>query len=196
MMEKRRAYPSDRARKEYLDYYAGLYQDRGPNPAHFQEMLRRNGRPFMANPFPEGTREHYLYHPEGLVLADLEAILGNQVQDWKVTKEPSGEPEEHAKWPTIDEAITAQEGRLLEVEREWALLGGVCWGMLLIYPGSLDWLKERVHADNLAWATVHALNTAPWRGWGVRRAKVLTRALEHNLFSEKVANRLFSWRSA
>lgn len=124
MMEKRRAYPSDRARKEYLDYYAGLYQDRGPNPAHFQEMLRRNGRPFMANPFPEGTREHYLYHPEGLVLADLEAILGNQVQDWKVTKEPSGEPEEHAKWPTIDEAITAQEGRLLEVEREWALLGG------------------------------------------------------------------------
>lgn len=195
MLEKCRPYPSDRARQEYLDYYAGLYQDQGPNPARFRELLLRNGRPFMVNPFPEGSPEHYLYHPEGLGLADLEAILESQAQDWKAMSKSPQEPEKGARWPSIDEAISSQNNRLREVEREWALQGGVCWGMLLMHPGSLDWLRERVHTDNLAWATVHALNKSPWSKWGVDRSRVLSRALEHNLFSQRVAESLFSRRS-
>lgn len=193
--ERRRGYPSTRALSEFLDYYAGLYQDRGPDPRAFAALLRRNGRPFLANPFPEGNPDHYLYHPGGLVLADLEAVLSGVARKWRAPlASRSPEPPADASappWPTLEQAQVAQQRHASGVEAGWALDAGVCWGLVLMEAGSLDWLRVRVHPDNLAWATVEALRHSPWGRWGVNPRRVLSAALDKGVLSPQVASAWF-----
>jgi len=74
--------PSVRARKEYLDYYKGLYHSSSPDLKKIQRLLIRNGVPEWPNPFPEGLPEHYHIHPDGFLSGDLLAVL----EDWKESK--------------------------------------------------------------------------------------------------------------
>ena len=194
-VERRRPFPSDRATAEYLAYYEGLYQERGPNPLAFRVMIRRNGRPFLTNPFPEGDPDHYLYHPDGLIMADIEAVLGGLANHWEKLSSKSEEtsPDDSSpyQWPSIDEADRARRQDVLETEARWAKLAGVCWAMVLLEPGPLDWLRERVHADNLAWATVQALRTSPLVEWGVNPHEVVAQAISSGVLPARVAKELF-----
>jgi hypothetical protein len=74
--------PSLRALRETIEYFSGLYQDRLPDLGIFSRLLRRNGTPDWPNPFPEGTEEHYLLHPQGFLAADLSVVLDGLTQDW------------------------------------------------------------------------------------------------------------------
>lgn len=192
--ERRRPFPSQRASAEFLAYYAGLYQERGPNPTEFGVVLRRNGRPFLANPFPESEAVHYLYHPDGLVMADLESVLDGLATQWNTPPVDNPNPQDDAaqySWPTIDEADHARQLDQRETEKDWALTAGVCWGMVLLEAGNLEWLRERVHPDNLAWATVQALRKSPWADWGVDPKKVLAAAVDKDVVPKTVADGLF-----
>lgn len=196
-LERCRDFPSDRASSELLAYYEGLYQERGPNPNEFRVLLRRNGRPFLSNPFPEGQPEHYLYHPDGLVMADLEAILGSLANQWgKPSSTDTDAPEgkilkSQYEWPSIYEADRARQQDILETEEGWSRLAGVCWAMVLLEPGSLEWLQSRVHGDNLSWATVQALRASPMKEWGVDPALVVSAAINHRILPVRVARELF-----
>jgi hypothetical protein len=198
--ESRRLSPSPRAWAEALDYYGSLYQTKGPDPEAFRRLLTRNGVPTWRNPFPEGEAQHFLYHPEGLVLADLEAILEDLALNWKNQQE--GVPEEKeppdeflTQWPTMEEALQLRELETTRRMRHWSRLSAVCWGMLLLQAKNLDGLRERVHEDNLAWATVHAWKVAPWEMWKVDPARVLEAAVRLGVLSEKVKQNLLSSRS-
>ena len=201
--ESRRPSPSPRAWAEALGYYGSLYQTKGPDPEAFRRLLIRNGVPAWRNPFPEGEAQHFLYHPEGLVLADLEAILEDLALDWKSQQEGSpgeGQADEKAlddfltQWPTMEEALQLRELETSRRLRHWSRLSAVCWGMILLHAKTLDGLREGVHEDNLAWATVHAWKVAPWEMWNVDPTRVLEAAVRLGVLSEKVKQNLLSSR--
>lgn len=195
--ERRRQLPSPRAWEEVLSYYEGLYQTKGPDPAAFRRLILRNGVPLWNNPFPEGEARHFLYHPDGLVLADLEAILEDLAHDWQQKApdetaemvDPETE-EEFPSWPTMEKALELRELEKIRQQRHWSRLSAVCWGMVLLHATHLDKLKEKVHEDNLAWATVHAWKVAPWQVWGIEKKEVLGAAVKWGILTEKVSKNL------
>lgn len=170
--------PSPMAWKEALAYYEGLYQDRGPDPLAFRRLLVRRGTPDWKNPFPEGMVEHYRYHPEGLMLADVEAILGEVLNAWKP---PPVSPElplgvELGEWPTLEQATQLRLEEQIKEERSWGHLACVCWGFALLNGEPLRETISKIHADNLTWATVHAWRHVDWSAWGVSGEQVLRAA--------------------
>lgn len=198
--ESRRSSPSPRAWAEVLGYYGNLYQTKGPDPEAFRRLLTRNGVPTWRNPFPEGEAQHFLYHPEGLVLADLEAILEDLTLNWgdqqkRVSDEKEPPDEFLTRWPTMEEALQLRELETTRRRRHWSRLSAVCWGMLLLHAKNLEGLRDRVHEDNLAWATVHAWKVAPWEMWGINPAHVLEAAVRLGVLREKAKQNLLSYHS-
>lgn len=182
-LERRRPHPSRRAWDEALDYYEGRYQTRGPDPAAFRRLLARNGVPAWPNPFQESEARHFLYHPDGLLLADIEAVLESLMASWAAVPgapalpPPEAEDAFDVAWPTMEEALSFREEDLRRERREWCKDAAVCWGMVILAASSLESVKKVVHEDNLSWATIHAWQTAPWARWGIDSRKVLSRAV-------------------
>ena len=186
--------PSSRAWEEMLSYYNGLYQSHGPDPVRFERLLLRNGVPVWPNPFPEGVAQHFDFHPDGLLLSDLEAILEDLSDFWH-QQEPGEEDSpvvesNPAYWPQMQEILHLQEIDRLRCRREWRKIAGVCWGLALIRMRNTEWIETRVHADNLTWATIHALKTAPWKTYGVSAKEVLEAAIRLNLLPDTIAEDL------
>ena len=192
--ERRRSGPpSSRAWEEMLTYYAGLYQDRGPHPRQFKRLLRRCGIPQVANPFPEGEPQHFLYHPDLLIMADLEAILDDLVLEWdeqnkppRSVESPAGTPEGNDEWPDVDRAMRLRELELQQQSREWSRLAGGCWAMGLLDGQPLSGVVERVHRANLGLATLHVWRTSPLSEWGINGENVLKAALKHGILPANV----------
>lgn len=134
--QRRHGRPSVRAREEWLSYYQGLYRGHEPQPALFQRLLRRNGVPDWPNPYREGDPGYYDFHPEGLLAADLEAILRGIQQDWGPRRERSAEVERHR-----------QAARL-------------CWAMAVTSTDPLSHLVRRLHVANLNMATMDAASSS------------------------------------
>lgn len=193
---RRNGPPSSRAWEEMLAYYAGLYQDRAPDPGQFKRLLRRCGVPQRANPFPEGEPQHFLYHPDLLIMADLEAILDDLVLEWdeenkppRLNPSPPADVEETEEWPDVDQAMRLRELELQQQSREWSRLAGVCWALALLDGQPLTALVEHVHKANLALATLHAWRTAPLSQWGLDGEKVLRAALKHGIVPADVVEK-------
>ena len=197
---RRKGPPSPRAWAEMLDYYAGLYQERGPDPKQFRRVLRRCGIPQCSNPFPEGEAQHFLYHPDLLIMADLEALLSDMMDHWaEQEKAPGSAPQEVGveplspdEWPDVGQSMRLRDLELARQAREWSRLAGVCWALVLLDGQSLVPLLSQVHAANLGWATIHAWKTAPLTEWGIESAAVLNAAQEHGILPAEVVQRLLT----
>ena len=199
---RRRPSPSPRAWSEFLAYYEGLYQERGPDVAHFQRLLRRHGIPAWANPFPEGDERYFHFHPHGLIVADVEAVLEDLVRAWNVQGGPGllGDPtvatvraevlDASSAWPTLDQAEELRRQEQRRSQHEWAADAAVCWGMILLQGASLVPLKGWVDSENLAWATSHAIQIAPWDRWGLSPKTVIDAAHGHGLLDGDAIERL------
>lgn len=207
--ERRRSSPSARAWSEVLDYYSGLYQSKGPDPKLFRRLIHRNGAPLWRNPFPGGEAQHFLYHPDGLVLADIEAILEDLAEEWQAQQSRQGslakrvEGESAAiaeselrmlqgRWPSMREAVELRELETRRQQRHWSRLSAVCWGMVLLEAKDVSMLRETVHEDNLAWATVHAWKVAPWSLWAIDPSQVLDAAVRLGVLSDKARSSLIA----
>lgn len=196
---RRKGPPSAGAWEEMLSYYEGLYQERAPDPERFMRLLRRCGVPQCPNPFPEGEAQHFFYHPDLLVMADLEAVLNDLVLEWSeqdnantpsVAQEVPLEPLAEDEWPDVGRVMRLRELELARQSREWSRLAGVCWALVLLDGQSLAPLKDRVHKTNLGWATIHAWRTAPLAQWGLSSKDVLNAAQAHGILSAKVVKHL------
>ena len=188
--------PSSRAWREFLSYYNGLYQSQAPDPYEFGRLLVRNGVPTWPNPYAEGANEHFDFHPEGLILADLEAVLADLSESW--AQQQGDAEEEHTpaegglslEWPPMQEVLRLQELDRLRCQRQWRKIAGVCWIQSVLKLKDLQWLRARVHEDNLTWATIHALKTAPLKAYGLSGTKALAAALRLGLLTQKIADDL------
>ncbi len=200
---RRKGPPSSRAWSEMLDYYAGLYQDHGPDPERFRRLLRRCGVPQCRNPFPEGEAQHFLYHPDLLVMADLEAVLNDLVLTWNdedrarkqkrsapVSVAPEAPPADPDEWPDLSQAMRLRDLEVARQTREWSRLAGVCWGLVLLDGQSLQPLMALVPKVNLGWAAVHAFRTAPWAEWGLVPEEVLKAAQGHGILPAEIIQHL------
>lgn len=134
--QRRSGRPSGRAREEWLGYYQGLYRGHEPQPALFRRLIQRNGVPDWPNPYREGDPGYYDFHPEGLLAADLEAILRGVQQDWGPRRDRSEEVERHR-----------QAARL-------------CWALAVTSADPLNHLVRRLHVANLNMATMDAASSS------------------------------------
>jgi hypothetical protein len=144
--------PSFRAQEEWLDYYQSLYHGHDPDPARYVQLLRRNGVPDWPNPHTEGDLAHYDFHPDGLLAADLEAILLGLRRDW--AREAPETPHEAAN-------------------RRAAC---VCWALVVAKGQPLPHTQGRIHPSNLTLATVEAAASADLAQVGLTLPQVLTAA--------------------
>lgn len=128
----RRHRPSHRAMAEWLAYYQGLYRGHEPDPDTYTRLLARNGVPDWANPYRPGDTDYYDYHPEGLLAADLEAILLGVQQDWTVAQDRDATVERHRQ------------------------LARLCWAQVVVRTDSLAQISRHLHVANLRLATFDA----------------------------------------
>jgi len=195
---RRKGLPSPRAWSEMLDYYAGLYRERAPDPAAFKRLLKRCGLPVCHNPFPEGEAEHFLYHPDLLVMADLESLLDDLVTSWQEKEVASGGEAkvpptlEAFEWPDVNQAMQLRELEISRQAREWSRLAGICWGLALLDGQPLTALFSAVHKGNLGLATIHAWKTAPWADWNIDPAAVLNAAERHGILASDEVQHLLA----
>lgn len=151
--QRRHGRPSRRAVDEWLAYYQGLYRGHEPQPVLFARLLGRNGTPDWPNPFREGDPGYYDFHPEGLLSADLEAILRGIQQDWAAVRHRSEEVERHR-----------QSARL-------------CWALVVSRSDSLGHVMRRTHVANLNLATVDAASAAGLSALGLTPETVMAGAI-------------------
>lgn len=128
--------PSYAAQEEWWAYYQGLYQEHDPDLFMFDRLLRRRGVPDWVNPYPMDDEAHYDFHPDGLMLADIQAVLLGVRARWSVER---GDPTEIA---------------LLKHHGEMA---AACMGLALA-RGKARWPITRAHvgAENLAMVVTEA----------------------------------------
>ena len=171
--ERRSQGTSPRALAEYQAYYDGLYQERSPDPALFERLLRRNGSPDLPNPFPPGTVEHYRFHPDGLLWADAEALIGQALNPKPEQHDPAT-PERSGVLALVE----ASEAAVARERVEQARLAGWCWAHLFAHGVPWASLHGAMHPDN-RWVLgleVASLSKG-YRPWWRRRA--LARGLAH-----------------
>jgi hypothetical protein len=181
--------PSPRAFQEFLSYYTGLYQTRGPDPLRFSRLLTRNGLPDWVNPYPESAAEHYEFHPQGLLAADVDYLLQAIEEDWagKENERPvppafpdsvmaTGQsrlsaPAGHTarQWPSLYGADAGRESDRLREHVLWRAEARKCWALAIVaayrqqVEGSIPFahLLREVHPDNLWLVTVDAYQNLP-----------------------------------
>lgn len=196
--------PSPRAFQEFLSYYTGLYQTRGPDPLRFARLLARNGLPDWVNPYPESAAEHYEFHPQGLLAADVDYLLQAIEEDWagKENARPvppvfpdsvmaTGQSRLSAsaghtarQWPSLYGADAGRESDRLREHVLWRAEARKCWALAIVaayrqqMEGSVPFahLLREVHPDNLWLVTVDAYQNLPERAADTDPASV-TRAL-------------------
>jgi hypothetical protein len=157
--QRRRHRPSQRALSEWLAYYQGLYRGHEPQPDLYGRLLRRNGVPDWPNPYRPGDPGYYDFHPDGLLAADLEAILQGIQQDW-------GPP--------------AQRDPQVAQHRAAAR---VCWAQVVVHADSLARIAQRLHPDNLRLATTDAASSSDLARVGLTSDQVLASAVKHGWHS-------------
>lgn len=145
--------PSLRATDEWLAYYQGLYRGHEPQPDLFARLLRRNGTPDWPNPFREGDPGFYDFHPEGLLSAEVEAILRGIQQAWGPKRQRSEEVDRHRH------------------------IAQVCWALVVVGPDPLSHLSRRVHVSNLNLATVDAASSKDLERVGLTSEEVMAAAV-------------------
>lgn len=160
---RRTGRPSPRSRDEWLGYYQGLYRGHEPDPALFRRLMIRNGVPDWPNPYREGEPGYYDFHPEGLLAADLEAILRGIQQDWGPRRDRSEEVEHHRQAARI------------------------CWALAVTSPDPLGHLSRRLHVANLNMATMDAASSSRLETVGLAAQDVVDSSVRRGWQPDRLA---------
>lgn len=154
--------PMARAARDWEMYYRGLYRSRDPDPRLFSRLLTAHGFWNVPNPFPAGRPEYFLHHPDGVVLADVDAVLDAWVAS--LTPSPKMTPllQAEMNWavlaqslPELSHLVTpwAAErliaARATEAVRRRAILAADCLARLFLSPvENWGWMSDTLHRDN------------------------------------------------
>lgn len=188
--------PSRRTWHEVMDYFS-LHAQEGPCPVRFRRLLKRNGLPDWANPFPEGAAEHYTFHPLGLLAADVSLILEAWTQKNLPHSDAASEEEGLKKlgdgvlWPTLSEAAAERWREQRQHDRQARAQARVCWAMVLM-AGAPWRLRDTVHPENLVAATLDAVLRGDLASWGLSPQQVWTEAVRHGIVPPRNPNELWT----
>ena len=121
---------SPRAWEEWSGYYRDAHDRSADDLARFKRLLYRNGLPDQPNPYQPYSEEYFMFHPMGLIFADLEVLLSSLISaaggEGEKKRGDEGVCAALSEWPTMEE-WEREEDRLFLAARtgsyEAALLG-------------------------------------------------------------------------
>jgi hypothetical protein len=149
-----------------ISYYDGLYQDTTPDPAKFFALVSNHGLPDWPNPFLPGEEGYYRIHPDGFLLADIEAIVEDLVIDRLHHGNPSELPPADAgAWPDprVSASINIEQA---SISRSiYAKIARHCWAIALSSGTTPSRLLGIVHPDNLWLVNMEVLALALDGAW-------------------------------
>lgn len=157
--------PSAAAVEAASEYYDGLYQERQPDPARFAELVAAHGLPDWPNPYPAGVDAHYRFHPDGFMFADLEAIVGEMVQDRQQLEGEEETPEDPVAWMDIAQASRQSMDQDEVFRKECAARATHCWAIALASGHPARRLASIIHPDNLWLVNMDVLHRAMEGQW-------------------------------
>ena len=166
--QKRRGRPSMQAQDEWWRYYEGLYQGKSPDVQKYARLLRRHGVPDWINPYGIGEPEHYEFHPDGLMLADVQAVLMGLQIHWGLI--------------TLDEDTQTER----RIQRQ---LAAACLGLAFALGKTMPIMSARVAQENLALVVMEAALTN-LQAFGVKPMNVLNGAVRAGVLADDEARLL------
>jgi len=178
--------PSWAAQEEWWAYYQGLYQGKDPDVAQYARLLRRRGVPDWINPYPPGEPGHYDFHADGLLAADLEAILRG-IRLTLMTPAPLPAPSTVNAMPTAA-VPTPQEWRAAHILHQYEA-ARLCWALVVARGQPLPVLTQQIHASNLAMALTDVA-AAPLTQVGLTPAKLFAGAVRARLLPADEARKI------
>lgn len=192
--------PSERAWAEALDYFAGRYRERWPDPKVLARLVRRNGTPDWSNPFPQGHPQHYDYHPDGLLMMDITVLLEGMMQtldDSAAHLDESETPRnrDQVEWITLEDAVHDNEHDARARSQAQQRLAMVSWAMVLAWGNGLSRAWQAVHRDNLTAITIETLLVLDPSPWGLTLPKIAAGAVAAGLINLPMAQALLRQRT-
>ncbi len=153
--------PSDEAIDAASEYYSGLYQSRLPDPVEFSRICSKYGVPDWPNPYPESEVQHYEFHPDGFLFADLEAILVDMMKE----REGRLENMDQQTWPDLASAVTRAHLQNEDFQHRCAMAARHCWAIMLASGQAAPRIAAHVHPDNIWLVNMDILNQAMNGDW-------------------------------
>lgn len=191
---------SERALKEYLEYYDGLYQEKIPDIELFTKLVKRNGSPDIPNPYTSDSEDYFKYSIYSLMAADLEIILENILRELKEGEilikndDDFYEINQNEKVLTLLNAFEKnQNDENLKAKQmfEKALQS---WAIIMVYGTGCDYLKKQINVNNIVTATIETILHVENEPLGLTMDEIVEGAIKFGFINASLGKALLHQR--
>lgn len=154
---------SERALKEYLEYYDGLYQEKIPDLTLLISLVKRNGSPDIANPYTSDSEDYFKYSIYSLMAADLEVILENILRELKEgeilirSNDEFYEGNENEKILTLMKSFEKNQNDENVKSKKMFEKALQSWAIIMVYGTGCEYLKKQINVNNITTATIETI---------------------------------------
>lgn len=154
---------SERALKEYLEYYDGLYQEKTPDLSVFINLVKRNGSPDIPNPYTPDSEDYFKYSIYSLMATDLEVILENILRELKEgeilirSNEEFYDINENKKILTLMKSLEKNQNDENIKSKKMFEKALQSWAIIMVYGTGCEYLKKQINFNNIITATIETI---------------------------------------
>jgi len=154
---------SERALKEYLEYYDGLYQEKTPDLTLLISLVKRNGSPDIPNPYTSDSEDYFKYSIYSLMAADLEVILENILRELKEgeilirSNDEFYEGNENEKILTLMKSFEKNQNDENVKSKKMFEKALQSWAIIMVYGTGCEYLKKQINVNNITTATIETI---------------------------------------
>lgn len=194
---------SERALKEFLGYYDGLYQEKDPDLEYFIKLVKRNGSPDVPNPYTQDSEEYFKYNTYSIMGADLEYILESIIKELKEGEQFIYDNEsfyEEAQNDSSKKTITLlkamEKNNNDENIRAKRLFENAlqAWAVIIVYGTGCEYLRRNIDESNIKVATVETILSVNAAEIGLTVEQIAENAAKYNFINQGLANALLKQR--
>lgn len=194
---------SERALKEFLGYYDGLYQEKDPDLEYFIKLVKRNGSPDVPNPYTQDSEEYFKYNTYSIMGADLEYILESIIKELKEGEQFIYDNEsfyEEAQNDSSKKTITLlkamEKNNNDENIRAKRLFENAlqAWAVIIVYGTGCEYLRRNIDESNIKVATVETILSVNSAEIGLTVEQIAENAAKYNFINQGLANALLKQR--
>lgn len=175
---------SERALKEYLEYYDGLYQEKIPDLTLLISLVKRNGSPDIANPYTSDSEDYFKYSIYSLMAADLEVILENILRELKEgeilirSNDEFYEGNENEKILTLMKSFEKNQNDENVKSKKMFEKALQSWAIIMVYGTGCEYLKKQINVNNITTATIETILHVQNKEIGLSMDKIVDGAIK------------------
>lgn len=156
---KKNNYHSERAVKEYLEYYENLYFSKSPDFEKLKILLKRNGSPDIPNPYKLGQENFFKYNEFGLMAAEIEVILNHIISNMNKINHETDNTENNEKVIISDILKHFEDSKRKERENKEIFYQKAmqAWAIIAIYGNGCDFIKTNIDEENIYVVTMEVI---------------------------------------